>query len=208
MQESNRQQAWYPTLKRGIDVLGGLVGLLFLFFVFPILAVAIKVNSRGPIFFIQTRVGQYGKKFKFVKFRTMVVDAHQKQWELDNFNETGGVTFKMSNDPRVTSLGFWLRRSSLDETPQFWNVLRGDMSLVGPRPPLIGEVERYNDMQRIRMTVPQGMTGLWQIRGRSGLRFKDMTDLDSYYAKHANLWIDATILGMTLPVVLFGRGAR
>lgn len=189
-------------------MVGSLVGLLLLFFIFPILATLIKIDSRGPVFFIQTRVGQFGKRFKFVKFRTMIVDAHRKQWELDHFNETGGLTFKMSHDPRVTRLGHFLRRTSLDEMPQFWNVLRGEMSLVGPRPPLIGEVERYDMHQRARMSVPQGMTGLWQVRGRSGLRFGEMADLDVHYALHASLKLDFEILLRTLPAVLFGRGAR
>jgi lipopolysaccharide/colanic/teichoic acid biosynthesis glycosyltransferase len=202
------KQEVYRHIKRLLDVVGSLIGLLLLFLLFPFLATAIKVDSPGPIFFIQTRVGQYGRRFKFVKFRTMVVDAHHKQWELDHFNETGGVTFKMSHDPRVTRLGRLLRRTSLDEMPQFWNVLRGEMSLVGPRPPLLGEVERYDAHQRARMSVPQGMTGLWQVRGRSGLRFGEMADLDVQYALHANLKLDLHILWLTLPAVLLGRGAR
>jgi len=187
--------------------MGALVGLLIFFLLFPFLALLIKLDSSGPTFFIQTRVGQYGRRFKFVKLRTMHVDAHIKQWELDEFNETGGLTFKMTRDPRVTRIGKWLRRSSLDEMPQFWNVLRGEMSLVGPRPPLLREVAQYDDHQRLRLTVPQGMTGLWQIRGRSGLRFGDMTNLDAWYALHASYPIDLYILVRTFPIVLLGRGA-
>ena len=130
-----------------------------------------------------------------------------KQWELDNLNETGGLTFKVSSDPRITRVGRWLRRSSLDEIPQFWNVLRGEMSLVGPRPPLLREVAQYNETQKLRMTVPQGMSGLWQVRGRSNLKFKDMVDLDTYYALHASTSLDCKIILSTLPAVLFGRGA-
>ncbi|MEO6095544.1 MAG: sugar transferase, partial [Fibrobacteria bacterium] len=144
----------YHTLKRLVDIIGSLCGLMFLFSIFGVLIICIKLDSRGPIFFVQTRVGQYGQRFKFVKFRTMMVGAHLKQWELDNLNESGGITFKLSNDPRITRIGRFLRRSSLDELPQFWNVLRGDMSLVGPRPPLLREVSRYNDIQKVRMTVP------------------------------------------------------
>jgi len=198
----------YSILKRSFDILGSLIGLLLLFLLFPFVALGIKWDSPGPIFFVQTRVGQFGRRFKFVKFRTMVVDAHSRQWELNAFNETGGLTFKMNGDPRITWIGYWLRRTSVDEMPQFWNVLRGEMSLVGPRPPLLGEVERYDDYQRIRMTVPQGMTGLWQIRGRSAVQFREMADLDIHYALHAGLWLDAVILYHTLPVVLFGRGAH
>jgi lipopolysaccharide/colanic/teichoic acid biosynthesis glycosyltransferase len=208
MEGKNSNRPIYFLSKRCLDIVGSLIGLLFFFLFIPVLAFAIKLNSRGPIFFIQTRVGQYGRKFKFVKYRTMIVDAHQKQWELDNFNETGGLTFKMSKDPRVTTLGYWLRRTSLDETPQFWNVLKGEMSLVGPRPPLLGEVERYTEQQKLRMTVPQGMTGLWQIRGRSAIPFEKMSDLDSYYALNANLGLDLIILWKTFPVVIFGRGAK
>jgi lipopolysaccharide/colanic/teichoic acid biosynthesis glycosyltransferase len=197
----------YHALKRLMDIIGSLCGLMFLFSIFGFLAILIKADSRGPIFFVQTRVGQYGHRFKFIKFRTMRVGAHLKQWELDNLNESGGITFKLSNDPRITRIGRFLRRTSLDELPQFWNVLRGDMSLVGPRPPLLREVSQYNDIQKVRMTVPQGMTGLWQVRGRSNLKFDDMVDLDVYYALHASLAIDAKILLATFPTVFLGRGA-
>ncbi|MBW8888645.1 MAG: sugar transferase [Fibrobacteres bacterium] len=197
----------YRAGKRVLDIAGALAGLMILFVLFPFMVALIKFDSRGPIFFVQTRMGQYGHRFKFVKFRTMRVGAHQQQWELDNLNESGGLTFKISNDPRVTRMGRFLRRTSLDEMPQFWNVLRGDMSLVGPRPPLLREVSQYNDIQKVRMTVPQGMTGLWQVRGRSKLKFNDMVDLDVYYALHPSLAIDLKILMATIPTVLFGRGA-
>jgi lipopolysaccharide/colanic/teichoic acid biosynthesis glycosyltransferase len=180
---------------------------MVLFALFPLLVLFIKCDSGGPIFFVQTRMGQYGRRFKFIKFRTMRVGAHQKQWELDNLNESGGLTFKLRDDPRITRVGRFLRRTSLDEMPQFWNVLRGDMSLVGPRPPLLREVSNYNDIQKVRMTVPQGMTGLWQVRGRSNLRFDDMVDLDVYYALHPSLGLDLKILMATFPTVMFGRGA-
>jgi lipopolysaccharide/colanic/teichoic acid biosynthesis glycosyltransferase len=197
----------YRGLKRLVDVAGSLAGLMILFCLFPLTVLLIKLDSRGPVFFVQTRVGQYGHRFKFVKFRTMKAGAHLRQWELDDLNESGGLTFKLHNDPRITRVGRFLRRTSLDEMPQFWNVLRGEMSLVGPRPPLLREVSRYNDIQKVRMTVPQGMTGLWQVRGRSNLRFDDMVDLDVHYALHASLAMDAKILIATFPTVLFGRGA-
>ena len=197
----------YRALKRMVDIVGSLIGLMALFCVFGILVCFIKLDSRGPIFFVQTRVGQYGHRFKFIKFRTMKVGAHLRQWELDDLNESGGITFKLSKDPRITRVGRFLRRTSLDEMPQFWNVLRGDMSLVGPRPPLLREVSRYNDIQKVRMTVPQGMTGLWQVRGRSNLKFDDMVDLDVHYALHASLAIDLKILLATFPTVFLGRGA-
>jgi lipopolysaccharide/colanic/teichoic acid biosynthesis glycosyltransferase len=197
----------YHALKRVVDVVGSLIGLMVLFTIFLFLVLLIKLDSRGPVFFVQTRVGQYGHRFKFIKFRTMKVGAHLQQWELDNLNESGGLTFKLSNDPRITRVGRFLRRTSLDEMPQFWNVLRGDMSLVGPRPPLLREVSRYNDIQKVRMSVPQGMTGLWQVRGRSNLKFDDMVDLDVYYALHASLAMDVKILSATIPTVFLGRGA-
>jgi lipopolysaccharide/colanic/teichoic acid biosynthesis glycosyltransferase len=197
----------YRAAKRLIDIVGSLLGLMALFCVFLFLVLVIKIDSRGPIFFVQTRVGQYGHRFKFIKFRTMKVGAHLRQWELDNLNESGGLTFKLHNDPRITRVGRFLRRTSLDEMPQFWNVLRGDMSLVGPRPPLLREVSHYNDIQKVRMTVPQGMTGLWQVRGRSNLKFDDMVDLDVYYALHAGFAIDMKILMATFPTVFLGRGA-
>jgi lipopolysaccharide/colanic/teichoic acid biosynthesis glycosyltransferase len=197
----------YGAVKRLIDIAGALAGLMVLFCIFPILVILLKLDSNGPVFFVQTRVGQYGHRFKFIKFRTMKVGAHQQQWELDNLNESGGITFKLSNDPRVTRVGRFLRRTSLDEMPQFWNVLRGDMSLVGPRPPLLREVSQYNEIQKVRMTVPQGMTGLWQVRGRSNLKFDEMVDLDLYYALNASLAIDVKILVATFPTVFLGRGA-
>ena len=197
----------YYALKRAIDVVGALAGLMVLFILFPFLVLLLKLDSSGPVFFVQTRVGQYGHRFKFIKFRTMKVGAHQQQWELDNLNESGGITFKLHNDPRVTRVGRFLRRSSLDELPQFWNVLRGDMSLVGPRPPLLREVSQYNEIMKVRMTVPQGMTGLWQVRGRSNLQFDAMVDLDVYYALHASMIMDMKILLATFPTVFLGRGA-
>ncbi len=197
----------YPWIKRAIDILGAFLGLMLLFLLFFILVPIMKLTSPGPIFFVQTRVGQYGRHFKFIKFRTMNVNAHLKQWELDNLNETGGLTFKVTHDPRITKFGNLLRRSSLDEMPQFWNVLKGEMSLIGPRPPLLHEVLQYNETQKIRMTVPQGMSGLWQVRGRSNLKFKEMVDLDTYYALHANAHLDLKILISTLPAVILGRGS-
>ena len=197
----------YGLAKRLVDLAGSLVGLMVLFCLFPAIVACMKLDSRGPIFFVQTRVGRYGRRFKFIKFRTMKVGAHLKQWELDELNESGGLTFKLANDPRITRVGRFLRRTSLDEMPQFWNVLKGEMSLVGPRPPLLREVSGYNDIQKVRMTVPQGMTGLWQVRGRSNLKFSEMVDLDVYYALHPSLLLDAKILVATFPTIVLRRGA-
>ncbi len=194
-------------VKRGIDIVVALLGLALLFILFPFIALLIKCDSRGPVLFVQTRVGRYGHRFKFIKFRTMHVRAHLRQWEVDNLNEANGVTFKMNADPRITRVGKILRRTSIDEMPQFWNVLMGEMSFVGPRPPLLREVPQYDAIQKVRMTVPQGMTGLWQVRGRSLLPFKEMIDLDVYYALHPSLILDLRIILATLPAVLRGRGA-
>ena len=197
----------YNLGKRIVDLFGAILGLMVLFLLFPIIAILIQWDSKGPTLFVQTRVGQYGRRFKFIKFRTMSVGAFDKQWELSNLNETGGLTFKVRNDPRITSIGRFLRRTSMDEIPQFWNVLKGEMSLVGPRPPLLQEVERYDDAQKIRMIVPQGMTGLWQIRGRSRLGFDAMVDLDVQYALNASFLLDLKIIVLTFPTLLWGRGA-
>jgi len=207
MPSKEPSRALYRFSKRLTDVAGSFVGLAFFFVLFLPIAFFIRADSKGPIFFVQTRVGHYGRRFKFIKFRTMAVNAHVKQWELDKLNETGGLTFKLANDPRVTRVGKFLRRTSLDEIPQFWNVMKGEMSLVGPRPPLLHEVGRYDDTQKIRMTVPQGLTGLWQVRGRSGLKFDQMVDLDVHYALHANFILDFRILLATLPTVLRRQGA-
>ncbi len=182
--------------------------MLFLFTILPLIALFIKFDSPGPLFFFQTRVGRYGKKFQFIKFRTMEVNAHTNQWELDMFNETAGLTFKMKNDPRITRVGKVLRKTSLDELPQLWSILLGHMSLVGPRPPLLKEFEHYDSKQNLRMTVPQGLTGLWQVRGRSTLGFDDMVDLDVKYALHTSYWLDLKIILYTIPTVLLGRGAK
>lgn len=197
----------YHPVKRLLDIFGALTGMLGLVALLPFLALAIRLNSSGPVFFVQTRVGKNGRKFRFIKLRTMSVDSDLPDTMLDLINETGGITFKSARDPRVTRVGRWLRNLSLDELPQFINVLRGDMSLVGPRPPLVSEVERYSETQMLRLSVPQGMTGLWQVLGRSLLKFEEMVDLDLYYIKNASLTLDLWILALTIPAVLLRRGA-
>jgi lipopolysaccharide/colanic/teichoic acid biosynthesis glycosyltransferase len=198
----------YGVIKRIVDIIGSLIGLLVFILLLPVIALLIKLDSPGPVFFFQTRIGQYGRKIKFIKFRTMIVDAHLKQSELDTLNETNGLTFKIAHDPRVTRVGKWLRKTSLDELPQFWIVLTGGMSLVGPRPPLVTEVDRYDEIQKIRLSVPQGITGLWQVHGRSKLEFSEMVNLDTFYALHASSRLDLKILFYTFPAVVLGRGAH
>ena len=198
--------------KRAVDLAGTIVGLILLAPVLLVIAALIKLDSRGPVIFRQRRLGLGGREFWFYKFRTMVPDAERKLAELESRNESaGGVLFKIKHDPRVTRLGRFLRRTSLDELPQLFNVLRGDMSLVGPRPLQLRDCER---LQRLdpegfarRLTVPQGLTGPWQIGGRSEEHSETMLRLDLGYVASWSLAQDLKILVQTLPAVLTGRGA-
>jgi lipopolysaccharide/colanic/teichoic acid biosynthesis glycosyltransferase len=172
-----------------------------------LVALAVKLDSRGPVFFVDRRIGIGELEFGMLKFRTMVVDAahHQQQLEVDN--EATGALFKIRDDPRVTRVGRVLRRFSIDELPQIVNVLRGQMSLVGPRPLPLRDYELLEDWHRARYLVLPGMTGLWQISGRSGLSFDDLVRLDFTYLEHWSLWLDITIIAKTIPAVVVGRGA-
>lgn len=170
-------------------------------------ALAIKLDSRGPVFYLQERVGQGGTKFGMFKFRSMVADAEARVAELDADNEATGPLFKMRHDPRVTRVGAWMRKFSVDEFPQLLNVLRGEMSLVGPRPPLSRETTRYTEQNWRRMEVPPGMTGLWQVSGRSSLTFDEMVRLDLYYIENWSVGFDIALIMRTVPAVLFARGA-
>lgn len=197
----------YQFAKRCMDICFGAMGVMLTGLAAIPIGLAIRMDTAGPVFFRQTRVGRKGKPFAFFKFRTMIVDATLEQWQLDKLNETTGPIFKMRDDPRVTRVGRVLRRYSLDELPQFWNVLKGDMSLVGPRPPLVHEVAQYSDHERQRLLVKQGMTGLWQVSGRSRLSFEKMVALDLDYARRASLWLDLWILAKTLPAVFGAVGS-
>jgi exopolysaccharide biosynthesis polyprenyl glycosylphosphotransferase len=195
--------------KRVLDVLGSTVGLLVLSPVLLVLALAVKLTSRGPILFMQERCGLGGHPFRFYKFRTMVEDAEGRKSDLEHLNEMIGPVFKIRRDPRITSLGRVLRKVSLDELPQLWNVLRGDMSLVGPRPPTPDEVVRYNARQVQRLSVMPGITGLWQVSGRNDISdFERWIDLDLEYARTWSLWLDLRILLKTVVVVALLRGAQ
>jgi lipopolysaccharide/colanic/teichoic acid biosynthesis glycosyltransferase len=186
-----------------------LIGLVAFAPIFLLLVAAVKITSRGPAFFIQERCGFQGRVFRFYKFRTMVVDAEHKKCELEHLNEMKGPVFKIRRDPRITPLGKALRKLSLDELPQLWNVLRGDMSLVGPRPPTPEEVEQYTDRQAQRLSVIPGLTGLWQVSGRNALPdFDKWIDLDLRYVERWSLWLDFKILLKTVVVVLTTRGAQ
>jgi exopolysaccharide biosynthesis polyprenyl glycosylphosphotransferase len=195
------------TVKRAVDIVGATLALTLGAPFLGLIAAAIRLDSPGPIIFRQTRVGANGKPFEMYKFRSMYQGAEQQLEEIRDLSEVDGPIFKMRDDPRVTRVGRILRRASLDELPQFLNVLRGDMSLVGPRPPLPSEVDEYLEWQKKRLEVRPGMTGLWQVSGRSLLSFDDQCLLDVYYIENWSLWLDFKILSRTIPEVLFGNGA-
>ncbi len=194
--------------KRTLDIIGGLIGCFILLSVLPIIAVAIKLESRGRVFFVQERIGQDGKPFRCVKFRTMVADAEKKLTELIDLEALEEPVFKLEDDPRVTRIGRLLRRWSLDELPQFWNVLRGEMSLIGPRPEETRIVNRYNAYHRRRLAVKPGLSGPMQVNGRGDLTLTERVRLEIEYIENYSLRRDLEILFRTFPAVLHGDGAR
>jgi exopolysaccharide biosynthesis polyprenyl glycosylphosphotransferase len=194
-------------LKRLMDLVGALVLLVLLAIPMVMVAIAIKLDSPGSVIFRQIRVGKNGRVFTFFKFRSMYIDADARLEELQHLNETQGATFKMKNDPRITRVGRFIRRSSLDELPQLFNVLAGQMSLVGPRPGLVREAAHYRPDQYRRLAVSPGLTGLWQVSGRSSLSFEEMVKLDIYYVEHWSLWFDLKILFRTIGAVIRAEGA-
>ena len=192
--------------KRSIDVVCSGLGLLLLSPLFAIVALVVK-SDRGPVFFLQERVGIKGQPFKMVKFRSMRTDAEEIKKQLAAQNEGHGLLFKMANDPRVTPVGRFIRKYSIDELPQLWNVFKGDMSLVGPRPPLPEEVEKYEEMVYRRLLVKPGITGLWQVSGRSDLSWEESVRLDLYYVENWSLTTDFVILARTVRAVFAKDGA-
>lgn len=195
-------------LKRAIDVVGAATALVVLSPVMLAAALAVKLTSPGPVFFRQERAGLGGRPFAFYKFRSMCVDAEQRKQELLAKNEQTGPVFKMAADPRITPVGRFLRRTSIDELPQLWNVLTGDMSLVGPRPPIVAEVANYERWQRRRLEIKGGLTCIWQVSGRSSILFNDWVRLDLRYVEQASLGADVSLLARTIPAVLTCRGAH
>jgi lipopolysaccharide/colanic/teichoic acid biosynthesis glycosyltransferase len=193
--------------KRVLDVVGALTGLLLASPLLLITAILIKLESRGPVLYKSIRIGRGARPFTFYKLRSMVDGADQRRHTLSHLNETDGPVFKMTRDPRVTRIGRLLRITSLDEIPQLWNVLRGEMSLVGPRPPIAEEVVQYEPWQLRRLDVLPGITCLWQISGRSRIGFQEWMRLDLEYIKHRSLWLDLKIIVRTIPAVLSREGA-
>lgn len=203
---SSYKRLW---IKRGIDIIGGLVGLLLTAVLTLFIAPAIKLDSPGPVFFSQVRVGKNARRFRIYKFRSMYQDAEQRLKDLEQQNEMSGLMFKMKDDPRITRVGRFLRKTSLDEFPQFWNVLKGDMSLVGTRPPTESEFEQYNEHYRRRLSMTPALTGMWQVSGRSDIEdFDEVVKLDLEYIDNWSLSLDFKILLQTVGVVLLGRGAK
>ena len=195
-------------MKRAFDILFSLLALTILSPLCLLAAILIKLTSPGPVFFVHTRVGKYGRHFRFYKFRSMYVDAEKRKAELLAQNQSAdGVIFKMKDDPRITPIGRILRRTSIDEVPQFLNVLFGDMSLVGPRPPVPSEVRQYTLDDRKRLLVKPGLTCFWQVAGRSDIPFKQQVQLDKQYIISHGLWQDLRILLRTIPAILGGHGA-
>nr|WP_294345687.1 sugar transferase [Prosthecochloris sp.] len=195
-------------LKRGLDLVVSITALILLFPLLLLTALAIWIENPGPIFYVQTRVGHNGKHFRFYKFRSMVVNADAIKESLSKQNESAaGVIFKMKKDPRITRTGRIIRKLSIDELPQLVNVLKGDMSLVGPRPPLPNEVAEYTLEQRKRLHIIPGITCLWQVSGRSDIPFTDQVRLDLQYIQSAGIGNDLILLLKTIPAVIIGKGA-
>lgn len=199
---------FYRLTKRFIDIIGSLVGLILLSPLFLVVAILMKKEEpKGPIFFSQIRVGKNEKVFKMYKFRSMCVDAEEKLAELLKHNEVEGAMFKMKDDPRVTKVGKFIRKMSIDELPQLWNVLKGNMSLVGPRPPLLREVAEYTEYDKQRLLVKPGCTGLWQVSGRNEVGFDEMVALDIKYIKNLSIIHDAKIIFKTIGIMIKPNGA-
>ena len=196
-------------IKRFMDIAGALVGLLITMMVTPFVALAIRMDSPGPIFFSQTRIGKNGRRFKMYKFRSMYINAEERKQELQDQNEINGLMFKLKDDPRITKVGKFIRKTSIDELPQFYNILVGDMSLVGTRPPTEDEFEKYSLYYRRRLCMTPGLTGLWQVSGRSDIdNFDDVVKLDLEYIDNWTIGLDIKILLQTVAVVFTGRGSK
>ena len=199
-----KESILYSITKRLIDIVGSLCGIILLSPLFLIVAVLIKLEDpKGKVFFAQERNGRYPKTFKMYKFRSMVHNAEDLLKDLMDRNEQSGPVFKINDDPRITKVGKFIRRTSIDELPQLFNVLKGDMSLVGPRPPIPHEVDQYNSYQMQRLAVKPGLTCIWQVSGRNNIGFDEWVEMDIEYIKTRNLWLDIKLIFKTVGV-LFG----
>ena len=201
-------EPWELFLKRAMDLVGGFIGI-FLTMILGIFVVpAIKLESPGPVIFKQVRIGRNGRRFSIYKFRSMYIDAEARKKELMAKNEMDGLMFKVKDDPRITRVGKWLRKTSIDEFPQFINVLKGEMSLVGTRPPTEEEFLQYEERHKRRLSLKPGVTGMWQVKGRNNITdFEDVVKLDLEYIDNWSIWLDIKLLVETVFVVLFQRGA-
>lgn len=201
-QQLNHQYG-YRTIKRIFDFVAALLAVIILSPLFLIIAIAIKINDpHGPVFYTQERVGKYGRRFRMFKFRSMVTNADELLEKLKQQNEIKGAMFKMKNDPRITTVGRFIRKYSLDELPQLLNVVGGSMSIVGPRPPLPYEVEQYTEYDKQRLMVKPGATGMWQVGGRNALNFDQMVELDLTYINERSIWLDLKIMFETVKVMI------
>jgi exopolysaccharide biosynthesis polyprenyl glycosylphosphotransferase len=205
--EPRERGGWRARAKRAFDVSLAGLGLILAAPILAVAGLAIKLDSPGPVFFGQRRVGRRGRTFRVWKFRTMVADAEARLDELRGQNEADGPLFKMRNDPRITRVGRFLRKTSIDELPQLWNVLRNEMSMVGPRPALPGEVQDWDQDLHERLLVKPGITGMWQVHGRSDADFEEFARLDLYYVHNWSLTVDLAIVARTIPTVLRSHGA-
>lgn len=195
-------------MKRTLDILASSLLLILFSPVFLLIGILVKLEDGGPVFFAQRRVGQFGREFRMFKVRSMCLDAEARLQEILAQNQhKDGVTFKLKHDPRITRVGRWLRKFSLDELPQLYNVLIGDMSLVGPRPPVPSEVSKYSLAHRRRLAIKPGITCIWQISGRAEIDFSGQVQLDVNYIENLSFWMDVKILARTVPAVISGKGA-
>jgi lipopolysaccharide/colanic/teichoic acid biosynthesis glycosyltransferase len=213
LQETIAIDPGYARLKRVMDVVVTLVLLPFIAIVMLLVAIAIRLDSKGPILFRQRRVGVNGEEFELLKFRSMYQDSddslHRQAVEKYLMNQAlndGEAAYKQVNDPRVTRVGKFIRKTSLDELPQFWNVLRGQMSLVGPRPPVPYEVDQYSPHDKLRLCGKPGLTGIWQVYARSQVPFAEMVEMDIDYLRQQSLWLDVKLIVLTVPVMVLARG--
>ena len=206
--KSSIEFSLYEVIKRLIDIVCPFLGVLILSPLFVIIAIIIKTTSKGPVFFSQKRVGKDGKEFDMYKFRSMVVNAEELKEKLAAQNEMSGPMFKMKDDPRVTKVGKFIRKTSIDELPQLWNVLKGDMSLVGPRPSLPKEVAQFEDWMHKRLEVKPGLTCYWQVSGRNNIDFEDWMKLDCKYVDERNTWVDIKLIFKTVGVLFGDKNAH